>query len=92
MGEFLIVFFYEYVLNRRAKYFAKVYSKKKYIHNKFMKLKKIKLVIYYLWLFPLIVKNSTGKTFNLRSKNLEIAIKKAKMSEYEIILFDNHQL
>ena len=54
-----------------------------------MKLK-IKLVIYYLWLFPLIVKTQLEKYLIYALKNLEIAINKAKMSEYEIILFDNH--
>ena len=29
-GRILIIFFCEYVLNKRAKYFAKIYSKKIY--------------------------------------------------------------
>ena len=40
---------------------------------------------------PSYCKNSIGKKYLIYAlKNLEIAIKKAKMSEYEIILFDNH--
>ena len=89
--KYLVIPIYDYIINKRSKYFQNSYYLKSHNFIEIPKVKKEKINYDLSIVIPSYCRSLQTKKYLIYALNkLRAAIKRAKLINYEIILFDNN--